>query len=262
MTTIVMDPVEMRMVADLVGTQMGALQDTMVGTRAACTCEVPRSLVGWIDDALVEITTEALQAGIAYLNAAIDLKARADEIAVNQSLALQVDPTAGIVGGTVVGGQASDGFTILGSDGQPVELSALLTGTGTVGGAWGGTSSMGASELVGGSTLLGGPDGAGTTSAGLAEILAGSASVGRPSYATMPLIGALEPRLDRLTARMNSGNPAVVAAVAPGYHNIAVAFSAPSGVEVSNGVLTGPSGRSTTSLSDIYTGRDGRADVR
>jgi hypothetical protein len=130
MSTIFMDPTEMRGTAGMVGEQAQRIQETVTGTRTACTCEVPRSLVGWLDAELVAITESALQVAVDYLTEAVDLARRAQEIEADQSLATTccgplaptTDLTSAVVGGTVVGGTIS-GF------GAPATTFAGVPGT-------------------------------------------------------------------------------------------------------------------------------------
>lgn len=87
MTTIWIDPPELETTALALGEQAMRVQETMTGTRTSCTCEVPRSLVGWLDEELQAITVMALLVAVGYLQEAADIKHRAVQLAAEQSLA-------------------------------------------------------------------------------------------------------------------------------------------------------------------------------
>lgn len=125
MTTIWMDPVELTASAASLAELAMQIQETMTGTRTTCSCEVPRSLVAWIDEELNAITVGALQVAVGYLQEAVDCRQRAVELEAEQSLAMAQsagfavggsgysDISAGIIGGSaIVGGfLLTDGIT-------------------------------------------------------------------------------------------------------------------------------------------------------
>jgi hypothetical protein len=86
MSEIWMQPTEMRGIATAIGQQSVRIRDAITGACTACACDVPRSLVGWVDDELMAITEDALRAVVGYLQEAVDTMTRADQIAADQSL--------------------------------------------------------------------------------------------------------------------------------------------------------------------------------
>lgn len=102
MSAIWMDPVQMKASGAALAEQALRVQETMTGTRTSCVCEVPRSLIGWLDDELEAITIGALQVALTYVTEAAELVRRADELLTGQSLASLVTAPAGAP--TVPGG--------------------------------------------------------------------------------------------------------------------------------------------------------------
>jgi hypothetical protein len=135
-----MDPAEMRATAGVIAEQALRIQETVTGTRTACACEVPRSLIGWLDAELVAIATEAMQVAVAYLTEVVDVVRRADQILANQSLVaaqagllppdtgLVLAPTGALVGGLVLGGTTAE-LTSPSATGAPLVGGFLLSGT-------------------------------------------------------------------------------------------------------------------------------------
>ena len=171
MSDIWIDPVELRSTAALLGQQAKRIQDTAVGVADCCGMDAPRSVVAWIDEALVAVTEDALRVAVAFVTQAVDLAQRADEVVTEEAVdtttgtATQVDPaTAIIMGGSVVGGTGPAFTTDLPADGVSV--------TSTIGG--------------------GGP---GWSSTMPAEGLGLTATVGQPTWSDFPLMQALQQRL-------------------------------------------------------------------
>jgi hypothetical protein len=123
MTTIWMDPVELTASAANLAELAMQIQETMTGTRTTCSCEVPRSLVAWIDEELNAITVGALQVAVGYLQEAIDCRQRAIELEAEQSLAMAQSASFAVGGGyqdwttAVIGGSAIVGGFLLGEVG-------------------------------------------------------------------------------------------------------------------------------------------------
>ncbi len=124
MTTIWMDPTELKAGAATLAEQAMRIQETMTGTRTTCSCEVPRSLIGWLDDELVRITEDALRVAVTYLEQAVDIATRANQIQADQSLAAAQAP--------LIGGILPSVATIGG--GGPVFVSGMAPMTATIGG--------------------------------------------------------------------------------------------------------------------------------
>ena len=97
MTAIWIDPTELSNTADVLGSSGALIQETMTGTNTACTCEVPRSLIGWLDAELEQITVEALKVALAYLLEAIACKLISDQVIAEQSLV--TTQSVSVVGG-------------------------------------------------------------------------------------------------------------------------------------------------------------------
>lgn len=112
------DPVELTTTSGALAEQAMRIQETVTGTRTTCTCEVPRSLIAWLDEELNAITVEALQVAVGYLQEAVDCRQRAVDLEAEQSLALQASGAAfgvdeagwmaGVIGGASVIGGTSD----------------------------------------------------------------------------------------------------------------------------------------------------------
>jgi hypothetical protein len=187
-----MDPAELRQTAAFLGEQAGQIQEAMTGTRTACSCDVPRSLVGWIDDELVQITESALVAAVAVVVAGLDCAVRAAEIETDQSLALA--QSTGLETSTV-GGTAGSDFSF-----DPAEWlttmtiggpSAALFDTTTPGAGWTVSTIGGPSDSIFDPTLQGG---AWTTSTigGPAYSLSTLGSLNGPAGASMgPVISSI-----------------------------------------------------------------------
>lgn len=139
MTTIWMDPVELTATTATLAESAMRIQETMTGTRTTCSCEVPRSLVAWIDEELLAITVEALQVAVGYLQEAVDCGERAAELKADQSLAMAQSTSVPIGGATsyddwmagVIGGGATVGGFLLGEVGSSAQ--SVLGGVATVG---------------------------------------------------------------------------------------------------------------------------------
>ena len=139
MTTIWMDPVELTASAATTAELAMRIQETMTGTRTTCSCDVPRSLVAWIDEELLAITVEALQVAVGYLQEAVDCRQRAMELEAEQSLAMSQSTTVPIGGpgsfdnwmaGVIGGGATVGGFLIT----EGISTQSILGGVATVGG--------------------------------------------------------------------------------------------------------------------------------
>lgn len=134
MTTIWMDPVELTASAATLAELAMQIQETMTGTRTTCSCEVPRSLVAWIDEELNAITVGALQVAIGYLQEAIDCRQRAIELEAEQSLAMAQSAGFAVGGGSygdiaagIIGGGAIVGGFLLGEVGPSPYMPITVT---------------------------------------------------------------------------------------------------------------------------------------
>lgn len=121
MTTIWMDPVELKSSAGTIAELAMQIQETIIGTRTTCMCEVPRSLVAWIDEELNAIAVGAMQVAVGYLQEAVDCAQRAQELEAEQSLAMAQSASFAVGGGgygdvatSVIGGSAIVGGFLLG----------------------------------------------------------------------------------------------------------------------------------------------------
>jgi hypothetical protein len=109
-TDIWIDPAELNGTAGMLAEQALRIQEAAVGTRENCVCDAPRSMVGWIDEALVALTEDALKVAVGYLTQAVDVATRASEVIADQAVdttagtGAGVDPSVAIIGGTTVGG--------------------------------------------------------------------------------------------------------------------------------------------------------------
>ncbi|WP_107764286.1 hypothetical protein [Nocardioides terrigena] len=166
MTVIWIDPVELAAEATLLGELGARVQETVTGTRTACTCAVPRALEPWLEEELTAIVTEALIATVALFLESIELQLRADSVTAEQSLVAATPDLTGVAGGLVFAGTTMGGFSSFGEAAGP--SAATVGGFGSygtpidsplVGGVVGGFGSYGTpidSPLVGG-VVLGGP---------------------------------------------------------------------------------------------------------
>jgi hypothetical protein len=187
MTTIYLDPVAMRATAGAVAENAMRVQETVTGTRSACACDVPRSLIGWLDEELLALTVSAMEVAVAYLQAALDTVQRAQQIEADQSL---------------VAAQADIGTVDVTSAG---DLGAVLAGSSFVGGtgSWldGMDSGPGTTTMWIGGTQgwLGGMDsGAGTGTTTM--------WIGPPTYENDPMM--------QLAIRTQYSNPGLSAQAA------------------------------------------------
>ena len=143
MSTIWMDPVELKASATTLAENAMQIQETMTGTRTTCACEVPRSLIGWLDEELQAITVAALQVAVGYLEQALDVAQRGHQIQADQSLVTASPPLGAVVGGTSFMTTAS--------------LSDVLVGAGSIVGGTSFTSGIETQSLLGGTMTIGGP---------------------------------------------------------------------------------------------------------
>jgi len=117
MTTIWMDPGEMRSVAQFLGTQSRRIQEAALGIENSVDLPMPPSVAGWIRGEATAVAEESLRAAIAYLQQALDLVGRADQVQGEQSLAAAVTAHSGFTSGfeSLGGGAAvtsgGSGFT-------------------------------------------------------------------------------------------------------------------------------------------------------
>lgn len=117
MTTIWMDPVELRASGAFIAEQALRIQETVTGTRSTCSCEVPRSMIGWLDAELLALTEDALRVAVSYLTEVVDIAQRANLIAADQTLAASQSAllppgtamTSAVLSGAYVGGMVIDG---------------------------------------------------------------------------------------------------------------------------------------------------------
>ncbi|HSV38399.1 MAG TPA: hypothetical protein VLI04_06515 [Nocardioidaceae bacterium] len=136
-TTIWMDPVELTASSATLGELGMRIQETMTGTRTTCSCEVPRSLVAWIDEELLAITVAALQVAVGYLQEAVDCRQRAVALQAEQSLAMSQSTTMTIGGPQIfdnwmtIGGPSTVGGYLITSG---VSTQSVLPGYAVVGG--------------------------------------------------------------------------------------------------------------------------------
>ncbi len=124
MTTIWIEPTELKATAAQLAEQAMRIQETMTGTRTTCDCEVPRSLIGWLDAELVAVTEDALRVAVVYLQQAIDGATRANQIQADQSLATAQAAPAPV--GAVFGPTVMGGFSALAS--TPSESATVMGG--------------------------------------------------------------------------------------------------------------------------------------
>lgn len=168
MTTIWIDPHELDVAAMALGEQAMRVQETVTGTRATCTCEVPRALVDWLDQELNAITVGALEVVLGYLQQALDIKQRAAQVRAEQSLVTTqgVLPSsvdlgaliaAGVPGGLslVIGG----GPSIVGSGPSTGGIALTIAGGPAI--ATGGPSWNDVFDTIGNVRLDSGPRGGG-----------------------------------------------------------------------------------------------------
>jgi hypothetical protein len=101
MSEIWMQPTEMRGIATVLGQQSIRIRDAVLGVCTACACDVPRSLVAWVDDELMAITEDAVRAVVGYLEEAVDTMTRANQIAADQSLVASQATLGAPAGNTV-----------------------------------------------------------------------------------------------------------------------------------------------------------------
>ena len=134
-TDIWIDPAELNGTAGMLAEQALRIQEAAVGTRENCVCDAPRSMVGWIDEALVALTEDALKVAVGYLTQAVDVATRASEVIADQAVdttagtGAGVDPSVAIIGGTTVGGTGPAFTTDFPADG--LGLTATIGGTPT-----------------------------------------------------------------------------------------------------------------------------------
>lgn len=143
-----MDPIDLKASAATLAQNAVQIQETITGTRTTCTCEVPRSLIAWLDEELLDVTVAALQVAVGYLEQAVDVAQRGRQIEADQSLvAAQPGLTAVLAAGAIVGGTS---FT------SGIETQSVVGGSTIIGG----TSIMSgvqSQSLLGGSMTIGGP---------------------------------------------------------------------------------------------------------
>ncbi len=157
MSAIWMDPTELANEAALLAEQAMHIQETVTGTRTTCSCDVPRSLIAWLDEELLAVTEDALRVAIGYLQEAIDCKTRSNEIVADQSLVTTVDPgslsAALVADGSVIGGTYfGDGITVMGGATSIVGGTYFGDGITVMGGA---TATIGGTYFGDGITSMG-----------------------------------------------------------------------------------------------------------
>lgn len=120
MSAIWIDPVELAAESALLGELGARVQETVTGTRTSCTCEVPRSLVGWLDEELRAITVEALTATVGLLLEAMELQLRADGVTAEQSLVAASPALTDIATGPGFAATTMGGFSAYGETPGPL----------------------------------------------------------------------------------------------------------------------------------------------
>ncbi|WP_107764285.1 hypothetical protein [Nocardioides terrigena] len=220
-TAIWIDPVELTATSGALAEQAMRIQETVTGTRTTCTCEVPRSLIAWLDEELNAITVEALTVAVGYLQEALDCRQRAVELEAEQSLALQA---------------SGDAFAVDGSGWM----------AGVIGGA----------SIVGGSTMtIGGPSAFGITSdPGPTTMTIGGPGSYETFLANNPLLAAAE-NLRNTNPGAANQLLGLQGSLFQSQSNMAATWLAPQGLSfVSPGLYADDFGR-TGSLSQSYRDR-------
>lgn len=214
MTQIWMDPAELRIAVGMLAEQAQRIQETVTGTRTICQCEVPRSMIGWLDEILVRVTEDALRVAVGYLQEAVDTGRRVQEIEADQSLAASQTSFAGVtsIGGTSV---------------------------------YGGLS---AQEILGGTAIVGGSsfyDDIHAPFAGPATM-----TIGAPSYANFPLMGFLSGVAGSGIGAVGGGSGRGMSGIldVPG-HDSMMTILAPSGLTYDNGAYVDAGGDRAASSS-------------
>jgi len=119
MTTVWMDPAELRPACTTIAQQSVRLRDAALSLYSSCTCSMPPAIAGTVAAEVEAITIEILRAAIVYLEQVIDTWKRADEITGDQSVASAVSaPATMTIGGNafgsaLVGGGSSGGAAVM-----------------------------------------------------------------------------------------------------------------------------------------------------
>jgi len=221
MTTIWMDPVELTASSGTLAELAMQIQETMTGTRTTCSCDVPRSLVAWIDEELNAITVAALQVAVGYLQEAVDCRQRAVELEAEQSLAMTQSATF-TVGGTDIFGDWVAGVTGEGGGGV---MQDWMTG------------------VIGGSAVVGGF----LITDGVTPMGGGTMTIGKPTYENMPF---LQDRFAGLWS--NPGTASALSGILDSQNDIVSTILAPNGLTYDHGSYVDSGGDRSSSLAGAY----------
>ena len=223
MTTIWMDPVELTATAGNLAELAMQIQETMTGTRTTCSCDVPRSLVAWIDEELNAITVGALQVAVGYLQEAVDCRQRAVELEAEQSLATTQANTF-TVGGTDIFGGWLNGMDVMNANNGVYEdwMAGVIGGGSTVGGF-----------------LLG--------EVGSSSYLPTTITIGKPTYENMPF---LQDKYANLWN--NPGMASAMSGILDSQNDMIRTILAPNGLTYDHGSYVDSGGDRSTSLVGAY----------